>query len=85
MRKTRVRQLANGMHIVEARYMFVFWRGVRIVRVATKGAIERGHRDIPMVVSEAPDATHYPLCWHQSWAAAQAELNEIKSMWGASS
>lgn len=85
MRKTRVRVLANGMHVVEALYLFVFWTGVRITQVSTAGAVESGHLSIPMVTTHAPGSLHYPLCWHQSRLGAEKELDQIKSVWGASS
>jgi hypothetical protein len=83
--KLRVRQLANGKWLLEAKRWHDFgWKGARIDRSrTTRAAAEVGVFDLPAISIEAPGSIHYPLTWYASEHAATMALNDARAILGA--
>ena len=84
--KLRVRQLANGKWMLEAKRWHDFgWKGVRIDRsTTTRGAAQLGVFNLPMLSFEDAGSVHYTLTWHSSQQSAINAMNEARSLLGVS-
>ncbi len=82
--KLRIRQLMNDQWIVERRRWFR-WTAVWVVRsMTTRAGAEAGRDSLPMIYSERPGDSNYPMTWHATREQAVETWREVKALQGES-